>query len=999
MLIEYLKRLKSSKGWVLVNFPETITQACAFEEIFTGRAVPKELNYFDGESEDELDYEERDAVFSIPEDPYELVRLSKLLPDPQPSCRDKYASFFTSVVRLVIRDFESIESEISEFYRSLSIGSVLPYEKVDYELLREVVRLLSKDEVFAQKIYEDLLSGAIKVLKEKAKKAKEGAVNGKKGKKDKGKDKGKDKKMKKVKEEEQEPEAVANEIVVWEEEFVEPPRPGEDGWEYVDLPLTVELSKLLASTWQKAEDVYIRDFKEMFFTKRTYDNQIIPYVQQIETHMQEYIERPDKKQDHIHEFQKIYNDLDQDLREDDEFKADLHNRLTEFRDKLWNICDSRMKESEDERVRIINDNWFGNHTSTVTNLYLKTFQLELDRCHASLQVLQDYYTAMTMKIPIEIYLPIYVLNDFDAFPAPANGKKSAYEKAIFSIANIFGDKTSERNNPFVKFLKTSIESTGNYLSQWQTLTTSAIKAVQAQFATKPGKIERKPKKGAAFNDADFDVFEKVEKMIDEWTAARDGEILRTQFRLKLLLNRATEDISENLNYGEQLFRDISDRIETRYQDEINCVDEACQLFARAIEACEPIQARLVISGTQFFIDQKNLFYPDEPFEYDYNERVSDNEFTIANLTKLFYVFRDLAPNGYMPERTFIYLLQDMVVQNKEDDYESPVPSYWRLLKYNDVSQLVRDLYGESEYVNWRDFLVWNLGLPYPTEYELLDAKQQFASMDPDDTEYVDDRQFSCVRFWFEDEFSDDYDLHRMRLIKELLQTMFVSSEFPNKFNYFLLLFYFCKDVENVIGFSKALELALGNLVCWDVDVGMKFEKVMWSQKCLEDRHHREVLSTVTSALDVIVGNVMEQIDTVSDILGVYSEHEADEIDDCTITAISDDELVGEEHAAAGLPSLVYFLDFDVLIGVITTSFPWRMDFQTMNGKSLRERLEEIFDRNKRPEFKNQVFMHEFLNDSDFVDVLSENAKFLEKIPSEVVRRLVEVCTCEYKSRN
>lgn len=193
-----------------------------------------------------------------------------------------------------------------------------------------------------------------------------------------------------------EPEEEEIEIIL---EPPPPPLPGEKEWKYVDVSIPDYLQIVLATLWENAEDVYITDLKQLFFVKRVIMNAVIPYLTYVNKHMRLFIARPDDRQSHMSKFQRIYNEMDEDMRDDDEVKAELHCRIVEFREKLWVLSDNRMREAEAERQRIIEENWTTSELYELTNNYIAQFQVELDRFVDTLQVLTDYYTASVTKQP------------------------------------------------------------------------------------------------------------------------------------------------------------------------------------------------------------------------------------------------------------------------------------------------------------------------------------------------------------------------------------------------------------------------------------------------------------------------------------------------------------------------------------------------------------------------------------------------------------------------
>lgn len=304
---------------------------------------------------------------------------------------------------------------------------------------------------------------------------------------------------------------------------------------------------------------------------------------------------------------------------------------------------------------------------------------------------------------------------------------------------------------------------------------------------------------------------------------------------------------------------------------------------------------------------------------------------------------------------------------------------------------MRELYCNDDYIDWKDFIIWNLLIPYPTEFEILDTRQQFRNMDPDKLEFVNQQQFSAVNFWFEDEYKDEASILRMTMFKELLCRMFQTDS--DKINYSALLLYFCKDEEALQGVIKALEVATGQLVCWDVTVGEKFIRILRQTKTIENQNKSEALTAAQMVVEEIYKQTVEQCISTFSFLDVSGESlEAEDLS--PRNSILEEEIGEEEICDFKIPSLCYFLKWSVLVKVMTAALPKESVHNCIEGKSLLMKLKDIYCSLQNPEFENKVFMHEFLNNDEFAGLIYSTTKFVGLYPSEIVRNLIEVCTCE-----
>lgn len=63
------------------------------------------------------------------------------------------------------------------------------------------------------------------------------------------------------------------------------------------------------------------------------------------------------------------------MRGDEETMAELHQKVDDLRDRLWNICDERKVQAENERQDIIDDGWLDDRLGLVTNHYITQMQV------------------------------------------------------------------------------------------------------------------------------------------------------------------------------------------------------------------------------------------------------------------------------------------------------------------------------------------------------------------------------------------------------------------------------------------------------------------------------------------------------------------------------------------------------------------------------------------------------------------------------------------------
>ncbi|MGH0150273.1 UNVERIFIED_CONTAM: hypothetical protein FKN15_055511 [Acipenser sinensis] len=97
------------------------------------------------------------------------------------------------------------------------------------------------------------------------------------------------------------------------------PKPGSDQWVYVEetVPNKADFIMLL---------YYISNTKAVMHNLRIEQDLIIHYLFNIRKEFKEYLKRPDHKQEFLSQWQHEYNCISDDMREDEETKAELHQR-------------------------------------------------------------------------------------------------------------------------------------------------------------------------------------------------------------------------------------------------------------------------------------------------------------------------------------------------------------------------------------------------------------------------------------------------------------------------------------------------------------------------------------------------------------------------------------------------------------------------------------------------------------------------------------------------
>eukprot|EP00731_Ephydatia_muelleri_P019022 Em0011g1062a len=178
--------------------------------------------------------------------------------------------------------------------------------------------------------------------------------------------------------------------------------PGGPEWQYTCLPLSLDLAKGLSTKWVSVEVCCLTKLKKIFQCLRDEREAMCHYFHLRRNEFCSYLNRPDHKQEFVFQWQQSYNSIAGHLRKEEAMKVELHHRVDDLCDKLWDICDRRRDEATQERQRIVTDQWLEDHTSLLTNYYISIMQVELDKFEDAVTLMKDYYCSMEGHVPSKL---------------------------------------------------------------------------------------------------------------------------------------------------------------------------------------------------------------------------------------------------------------------------------------------------------------------------------------------------------------------------------------------------------------------------------------------------------------------------------------------------------------------------------------------------------------------------------------------------------------------
>ncbi|XP_022167104.1 uncharacterized protein LOC111031462 [Myzus persicae] len=312
----------------------------------------------------------------------------------------------------------------------------------------------------------------------------------------------------------------------------------------------------------------------------------------------------------------------------------------------------------------------------------------------------------------------------------------------------------------------------------------------------------------------YEVVDGIDK--GSWTVSVQTEtnrLINQIYRLKASLLLDIKYFKDLTNIDHHL-----EKIHTIYQFKINDVNKLCEIL-ECVEKNTDVRIEH-ISG-QFFINKLSVFVIicRQVFH-------SKNKFNMAQLRPIVNKLLDYAPTFKIEINNFIDTL------NKLCEIYHIYPKKWPIDNqfYN---HFYKELFGSNiTTIDWRDFVVQCMELPYPTIEQLLFYRKLFQDYDIGN-ETITIESYEATKLWFENNTNQHNDA------KWLLYDMY---QVQDGLNYSVMLLAFCRDEKPYIGLGKSLSLVFG----WN-PLDLKIQHTIQSYD-EESENHIEYVNTVNNEI-------------------------------------------------------------------------------------------------------------------------------------------------------
>lgn len=283
----------------------------------------------------------------------------------------------------------------------------------------------------------------------------------------------------------------------------------------------------------------------------------------------------------------------------------------------------------------------------------------------------------------------------------------------------------------------------------------------------------------------YDNYELI-KRIDQWTQSvvtEKNRFIYQVHRIKANMLLDTKYLNGLTKIDKQL-----EKINIIYKFKINEINKLCKLLKCIANAGENIKGLVKQISGQFYINELSVF----------EILCTQMFYTKVNfeMKQLKIIINKLLHNAPKFQMSINDLIETLHTLSKTQNiYPTNWPTDDKFYHH-----FPKELLGSNiNIIDWRDFIVQCMELPYPNIEQLLFYRNLFQANDTGD-ETITIEKYETTKLWFENE------LNQSREAKELLYDMY---QVKNRLNYSTMLLAFCRDKQPWIGLVKSYSLIFG----------------------------------------------------------------------------------------------------------------------------------------------------------------------------------------------
>jgi len=436
-----------------------------------------------------------------------------------------------------------------------------------------------------------------------------------------------------------------------------------------------DFKKVLMDLWKTLSTTYKDQMMRVLGKQRAQREEIQQYFHTVQTQFLTFLKRLDNKQQVLDKFVQEFNEFsDQypDMREDDQTKEELHQRVDILSDELWEIAEERREHAVEERKKIMDSGWVEFSLEYLTSCAQQMMQSEIDKFKGTIQLLHDYYHAVEEKV----------------VPEAPEAMTVDLMKDDAELAEV--ERLAEGAEP--------TDASAYTYPRLDDLFKRALKAQMVQDVLTQASAADAGKKGAGKKDAkkagaaEPDEPKAESVYVKEMREAIKVEKAILRFRLAQIRNWALSRLLHQRERALKMYQKLEDWIAVSGKAENDAIEEVCDVVKEAIEEQGKIQDELRIKFMDFFVDKGILnFIEPPPAKLAAKEEAAPSRFNIPQLEALVAELRQIAgPDCTILNRQLVELLLRKAKNSKSLGDLGGLPQDWMNYTRDDFENVVRN---------------------------------------------------------------------------------------------------------------------------------------------------------------------------------------------------------------------------------------------------------------------------------------------------------------------
>ena len=524
------------------------------------------------------------------------------------------------------------------------------------------------------------------------------------------------------------------------------PEPEEEVLQTTDpRDLTPELASIFHGQWARIEEQFAKRIRRAFRAIRSERTVSVQRAAQVKKDFLAFVRRPDDKTSLVESWQMQFNSLDMEMRMDAETKQELHLRATELRDQLWDLCDSRKLQADNEIEAVKGDLWVRDHATIVQDFCCAVLQAETDRYSRTRAIISDYYVERGGDDPViaEMADRVAEVAGAAAFAEPeeeedpkakSSKAKSSKAKSSKATASSGGNSASTNADEEEEAVVVSEEICPAVLAAVnlaKTLIPLDVATPETELAD-DAEVPSEP--------------QKLNPFAAEMKEAMQCEDNIFAGRIHRLLDRARGWVRDLKDLEQNTLARLDGWLGDRFSAEVGSVKSLHSYIQDVIETGQQLHYRLELLSEDLIVDEESLIValPEPPRPPTPVEAAQTEVFTIDQLEVLSAQVKQLADASVVASVQELSVLLARLAASPEN-----VPASWALAT---AETLQSALFPNGGSVDTRGILA-SFGLATLSNAavaDILNLKKSLVLLDEDKDGKVTSSEFGAAQFWFGD---------------------------------------------------------------------------------------------------------------------------------------------------------------------------------------------------------------------------------------------------------